>query len=770
MKPRQNPIPQPTDWDEKWYLLSVQYKKRDDDRRSLRTAKTGLLFAILLATSLTLTAQTAWPPNRRHYSVQQAQPLINQPRQLQRSYRPSQVQIQQPKQGAYYPSGLNTANGSQAVAKPQQVYTAPGTLIPRRGYSPNSATTNNFSTPRVRSRHSAASVRKSNGSASPSAVAIVPSQGYPRNSNRASNPSTVSKGGAASNSYSTSGAAGSNKARLSSSFAPAVTTPTTPSKPGAMSTYQYVDKSGKLAIVQASSPSDALSKVAGLADPHSGVVAISPPNSPSSVPATSGNLNSPPQAIVSSVAATPANTAATNPPVKSNSSVNNTAITNIPTTRQTTNSASSSTSNPFATNSSGAPLSNQPAQAPSGGLSTYQYVNKSGGLATIQASSPDDALSKIVGLADPHSGVMLVSGPSNNSNNLPAPTNAQPVAKSASPSVPVLSSNTSSNSPPTIGQPLSSNTGPTSTYQYVNKSGNVATVQATSPSDALSKVAGLADPHSGVIAISNPNNPTGYATAPSSVQPASQSNLLAPPPQPIASRQNTYTVKNGDTLANIAGAHNTTAMQLAMLNPQISNPNLIHPGDVLNLPTSGNSYISPNTSPANLTSSPLSRGTNINSAVQATTGVPELQNTFTDNLVTNTAKQLGEWGVEGTVIRAGGQVAAHTQIDPTSIGRAAAGVNAAIGVVGMAKSVVIDPWANAYTDTYQHPERSLTEDMSRYFTDLSTASASQVLKLLPNAWIGAGLGIVGDSARQTYRLQIQNGVLNIGDQIYGLFH
>lgn len=45
---------------------------------------------------------------------------------------------------------------------------------------------------------------------------------------------------------------------------------------------------------------------------------------------------------------------------------------------------------------------------------------------------------------------------------------------------------------------------------------------------------------------------------------------------------NTYTVKSGDTLSGIAGKFNTTYTQLAQLN-QISNPNLIHVGQVLTL-------------------------------------------------------------------------------------------------------------------------------------------------------------------------------------------
>ena len=42
-----------------------------------------------------------------------------------------------------------------------------------------------------------------------------------------------------------------------------------------------------------------------------------------------------------------------------------------------------------------------------------------------------------------------------------------------------------------------------------------------------------------------------------------------------------YTVQRGDTLRKIADAHNTTWQMLAALNPQIWNPNIIYPGQVI---------------------------------------------------------------------------------------------------------------------------------------------------------------------------------------------
>ena len=45
-----------------------------------------------------------------------------------------------------------------------------------------------------------------------------------------------------------------------------------------------------------------------------------------------------------------------------------------------------------------------------------------------------------------------------------------------------------------------------------------------------------------------------------------------------------YVVRPGDTLGGIAERHGTTLKQLQTLNPQISNPNVIHVGMALNLP------------------------------------------------------------------------------------------------------------------------------------------------------------------------------------------
>ena len=51
----------------------------------------------------------------------------------------------------------------------------------------------------------------------------------------------------------------------------------------------------------------------------------------------------------------------------------------------------------------------------------------------------------------------------------------------------------------------------------------------------------------------------------------------------VASQDKYYTVQEGDCLSTIAHKHNTTTIKLVLLNPQIKDPNLIHPGDIIRL-------------------------------------------------------------------------------------------------------------------------------------------------------------------------------------------
>ena len=60
---------------------------------------------------------------------------------------------------------------------------------------------------------------------------------------------------------------------------------------------------------------------------------------------------------------------------------------------------------------------------------------------------------------------------------------------------------------------------------------------------------------------------------------------LQPVPEPKPTTEpKTYKVKKGDTLSKIAKAHKVTLKKLIAANPQIKNPDLIHPGDIITIP------------------------------------------------------------------------------------------------------------------------------------------------------------------------------------------
>jgi spore coat assembly protein SafA len=53
----------------------------------------------------------------------------------------------------------------------------------------------------------------------------------------------------------------------------------------------------------------------------------------------------------------------------------------------------------------------------------------------------------------------------------------------------------------------------------------------------------------------------------------------------------TYIVQPGDTLSGIADRFGVTLLALEQANPQITNPNLIHPGEVVYIPARYRTYI-----------------------------------------------------------------------------------------------------------------------------------------------------------------------------------
>jgi LysM repeat protein len=77
------------------------------------------------------------------------------------------------------------------------------------------------------------------------------------------------------------------------------------------------------------------------------------------------------------------------------------------------------------------------------------------------------------------------------------------------------------------------------------------------------------------IIFASKNAPVYAQTTNNQQKPAAQSQ-----PQPVM-----VTVQAGDTLSNIAEAHNSTYPRMYAANPKIENPDLIYPGDSLRVPS-----------------------------------------------------------------------------------------------------------------------------------------------------------------------------------------
>jgi murein DD-endopeptidase MepM/ murein hydrolase activator NlpD len=76
----------------------------------------------------------------------------------------------------------------------------------------------------------------------------------------------------------------------------------------------------------------------------------------------------------------------------------------------------------------------------------------------------------------------------------------------------------------------------------------------------------------------------GEAPPPTETPPGETPTEPSPPP----GGSGNYTVRSGDTLSGIAQRHGVSLSALIAANPQISNPNLIHAGQQINIPGGGN--------------------------------------------------------------------------------------------------------------------------------------------------------------------------------------
>ena len=84
---------------------------------------------------------------------------------------------------------------------------------------------------------------------------------------------------------------------------------------------------------------------------------------------------------------------------------------------------------------------------------------------------------------------------------------------------------------------------------------------------------------------------------------------LSAPKVPASQRQGEHTVVSGDTLWAIARKHGVSLQELIAANPQIANPDLIYPGDQINLP--GGSHAASHGSSGPKPSAPSSSGPSV---------------------------------------------------------------------------------------------------------------------------------------------------------------
>jgi LysM repeat protein len=147
---------------------------------------------------------------------------------------------------------------------------------------------------------------------------------------------------------------------------------------------------------------------------------------------------------------------------------------------------------------------------------------------------------------------------------------------------------------PTLGKTSSSATAPAED-RSVDKTVVLAAATATCTSpytvqagDTLTSIAQKCSVDYSTLLTAN-----GNITNPNLIFPGQAVNIPQGGSIPNTGGQ-TYTVVAGDRLFRIALRYNTTVQAILNVNPWITNPNLIHPGDVITLPTGSGPGI-PNT-------------------------------------------------------------------------------------------------------------------------------------------------------------------------------
>lgn len=124
-----------------------------------------------------------------------------------------------------------------------------------------------------------------------------------------------------------------------------------------------------------------------------------------------------------------------------------------------------------------------------------------------------------------------------------------------------------------------------------------------SSSSSSASASSSASSISSSVAFETPSAASSSSATSASSSSATSVPTVAPTliPTPTTSTPGTYTVKWGDWLNKIAAEHGVTVQAILAVNPGL-NPNLIYPGQVINLPTGGGSSSSSSSSASSSTS------------------------------------------------------------------------------------------------------------------------------------------------------------------------
>lgn len=205
----------------------------------------------------------------------------------------------------------------------------------------------------------------------------------------------------------------------------------------------------------------------------------------------------------------------------------------------------------------------------------------------------------------------------------------------------------------------------------------LAPSQTTSPATSPSTQATpSALPSPSTFQTATPNPPTPPASPSPSLNP---SPTLSPSPEPTvppAQLPATYTVTSGDTLISIARKFGLSLASLIRLNPQIPNPNLIYPGQVITISGTLDPLPTPTIPPKPTVKPEISRGDTSKKQViftfDAGSGIQSadaILNVLKDHGVRGTFSLTGKWAEQNPtftkrIASEGHEIINHTYSHP----------------------------------------------------------------------------------------------------------